>query len=163
MKPTYKLIILYFAFAILLFIYIVCVKKNIFKEAFTDTIMRINTLSRMNPTYRPMLVQPYSDTTFKNINTATKDLISSGGLGPQYTLSELTKEVETTNDYLSSVCDAVPQYSSNSSCPKGKMYSGNGEVLLGESECSTSKYCSGCSNATFYKNTRRDTGFCKCL
>ena len=162
MKTTYKLFILYSTFAILMFIYVICVKKNIFKEAFTDTIVRINTLSRMNPTYRPLLTQPYNDVTFKKLNMTTRDLIASGGLGPQYTLSALTGEVETTNNYLASLIKASPS-SSQKSCPQGRLYSGMGGVILGESECSTSKYCSGCSNATFYKNTRRDTGFCKCL
>jgi len=90
----------------------------------------------------------------------TRDLIASGGLGPQYTLSALTGEVETTNNYLASL---IRSSSSQKSCPQGKLYTGMGEVILGESECSRSKYCSGCTNATFYKNTRRDTGFCKCL
>lgn len=160
MNPTYKLFILYSTFAILMFIYVICVKKNIFKEAFTDTIVRINTLSRMNPTYRPSLTQSYNNGSFKKLNMTTRDFIASGGLGPQYTLSALTGEVETTNNYLSSL---IRSSSSEKSCPQGKLYTGNSEITLGESECSTSKYCSGCSNATFYKNTRRDTGFCKCL
>ena len=160
MKTTYKLFILYSTFAILMFIYVICVKKNIFKEAFTDTIVRINTLSRMNPTYRPSLTQSYNNGSFKKLNMTTRDLIATGGLGPQYTLSALTGEVETTNNYLASL---IRPSSSQKSCPQGRLYSGMGEVILGESECTKGKYCSGCSNATFYKNTRRDTGFCKCL
>ena len=160
MKTPYKLFILYLTLAILFFIYISLVKKNIFKEAFTNTMVKINTLSRMQPKYRPMLVQPYGDTAFKKLKMTTSDLIASGELGPQYSLSALSGEVESTNDYLYS--SAKTPYSS-SFCQKGKLYNGSSEVILGESECTNTKYCSGCGNATFYKNTRRDTGFCKCL
>lgn len=160
MKIIYKLFVLYVILAILFLTYIIMSKKNVFKEAFTNTVLKINTLSRMRPKYRPSLVQPYNEKSFKKVKMTTKDLIASGGLGPQYTLSGLTGSNEK-NDDLSPLVVVTRQ--NPSSCQKGKLYKGNTNVMMGENECSTSKYCKGCSSATFYKNTKRDTGFCKCL
>jgi len=145
MKTQYKMIILYSTFCMLLLIYIICIKKNIFREAFTSTISKINTLSRMNPTYRPMLQQPYNDPG----SSKPKTLASKGDVNAMYSLYSMSNINEKKGENLN--------------CKKGQLYNGKSSMRTGENECNTSKYCAGCENATFYKNTRRNTGFCKCM
>ena len=146
MKSQYKMIILYSTFCILLLVYIICIKeKNIFREAFTSSVLKINTLSRMNPTYRPMLQQPYND----HGSSKPKMLASKGDVNSMYSLYSMSSINEEKDENLN--------------CKKGQLYNGKSAIRTGENECNTNKYCIGCKNATFYKNTRRNTGFCKCM